>query len=184
MQLSKYLCIYILMETNDFFQKIQNTPNPVVVDLWAPWCGPCKVVKPILEKLSKEYGGRVDLWQINADESHELLQKLGVYGIPTLIVYRNGAEVMRYIGVKPAKAYQSIFETLSTGGVPGPAALGLVDRLLRAGLGLVVAWLAWKFNSNMLLFALSGVFLFSAVYDRCPIWRAITLKFKELTSKA
>ena len=172
------------MDTNDFFQKIQNTPNPVVVDLSAPWCGPCKAVKPILEQLSQEYGGRVDLWQINADESHELLQKLGVYEIPTLIVYRNGAEVMRYIGVKPARAYQSMFETLATGGVPGPASLALVDRFLRVGLGLVVAWLAWKLNSNVLLFALSGVFCSARSMIAVRYARAITSKFKELTQQS
>ena len=167
------------METAAFFEKLRDNLRPVVVDLWAPWCGPCVAVKPVLEKLSKEYEGRVDVWQINADESRELLQKLGVYGIPTLIVYRSGSEVMRYIGVKPAKAYRSMFETLATGGVPGPAALALADRLIRVGVGLAVAWTTWKTNSNALLFALGGVFLFSAVYDRCPIWRAITTKFKE-----
>ncbi len=142
------------------------------------------MVKPILEKLSKEYAGRVDLMQINADDSPELLRKLGVYGIPTLVVFRGGKEVSRYVGAKPANVLKNLFETLATGGDPGPAALAAKDRIIRVGAGLVAVWLGWTLNSNWLLFILGGLLIFSAMYDRCPIWRAITSKFKELTSKA
>jgi thioredoxin 1 len=89
------------MDSQAFFEKLKQNPRPVIVDLWAPWCGPCKLVKPILEKLAQEYAGRVDLWQINADENQELLQQLKVYGIPTLIVYRAGKETLRQVGAKP-----------------------------------------------------------------------------------
>ena len=90
------------MNSKEFFEKLKQNPNPVVVDLWAPWCGPCKMVKPILEKLALEYNGRVDLWQINADDNQDLLRELKVYGIPTLIVYRDGKETLRQVGAKPA----------------------------------------------------------------------------------
>ena len=66
------------METQVFFEKLKQNPRPVVVDLWAPWCGPCKVIKPTMEKLAREYQGRVDIWEINADDSQELLRHLKI----------------------------------------------------------------------------------------------------------
>ncbi len=89
------------MEPRLFFERLKQNPNPVVVDLWAPWCGPCRAVKPTLEKLAQEYAGQVDLWEINADENQELLRQLKVYGIPTLIAYQSDQEKMRYVGAKP-----------------------------------------------------------------------------------
>ena len=90
------------------------------------------MVKPSLEKLSKEYEGRVDLWQINADESQELLRELKVYGIPTLISYDKGTERVRYVGVKPYGELKSLFEALSTGSVPVSTGLSTLRQGLPA----------------------------------------------------
>jgi thioredoxin 1 len=141
------------------------------------------MVKPILENLAKEYAGRVDLWQINADESQALLQELKVYGIPTLIVYRDGKEVQRQVGAKPASALKNLFETLATGGDPAPAGLSSMDRFIRMGAGLAIVALGWTTQANWLLFVLGGILMFSAIYDRCPIWRALTSQFKKMTNK-
>lgn len=172
------------MNSQSFFEELKQRPNPVVVDLWAPWCGPCKMVKPILEKLAQEYTGRVDLWQINADDSQDLLRELKVYGIPTLIVYRNGKETLRQVGAKPANVLQSLFEALASGGEPTPAGLSQIDRLIRFGAGIAVAAIAWVTQANWLLVVLGGILMFSAIYDRCPIWRVLTNQFKKLTGQA
>jgi len=140
------------------------------------------MVKPSLEKLAQEYGGRVDLWEINADESPELLRKLRVYGIPTLIGYDAGREVVRYIGAKPKNELKSLFEALSTGSIPSPNQLSIWDRLIRLLVGSIVAGMGWNTHSWLLL-ALGGILLFSALYDQCPIWKAITTRFKKVVAK-
>jgi len=151
------------------------------VDLWAPWCGPCRAVKPTVEKLASEYEGRVDVWQVNADESQDLLRTLKVYGIPTILGYQDGQEVVRYVGVKSKNEMQILFESLSTGQVPTPAGLSSWDRLLRLVAGTFVLIPAWTNQLHWSILVAGGILLFSAVYDRCPIWKAITTQIKKLT---
>jgi thioredoxin len=172
------------MNKQEFSDKLEKNPLPVVVDLWAPWCGPCKMVKPILEKLSGEYAGRVDLWQINADENQELVRELKVYGIPTLIVFRDGKEILRQVGAKPASALKELFESLSQGATPTPSGLAINERLIRMGAGIAVTVLAVSSGWSWFLLVLGGALMFSAVYDRCPIWRALTGQFKKMTGRA
>lgn len=169
------------MEVHTFFEKLKQNPRPVVVDLWAPWCGPCKVIKPTVEKLATEYEGRVDVWQINADESQDLLRTLKVYGIPTILGYQDGQEVVRYLGVKPKNEMQALFESLSTRQVPNPARLSNWDRLLRLAAGAFMLILAWANHLHGSILVAGGILLFSAVYDRCPIWKAIKTQIKKLT---
>lgn len=171
------------MEPEMFFEKLQQNPRPVLLDLWAPWCGPCKVLKPHLERLAQEYAERVDLWQINADDHPELLQKLKVYGIPTLIGYDKGKEVVRYVGLKPRIELKSLFESLSTGSVPKLKGLSSWDRVIRFAVGSTVVGMGWVNHYNWFLLALGSLLMFSAVYDRCPIWKAITTQFKKIARK-
>lgn len=169
------------MDVQTFFDKIKQNPGPVVVDLWAPWCGPCKVVKPTVEKLANDYKGRVDVWQINADESQDLLRALNVYGIPTILGFQEGQEVVRYVGVKPKGEMQSLFESLSRGQIPTSAGLSNWDRLLRLATGTFIFILAWSNHLHWSILVMGGTLLFSAVYDRCPIWKAITTQIKKFT---
>jgi len=173
-----------IMDINTFNEKLREHQNPVVVDLWAPWCGPCKMIKPTLEKLAQEYDGRVDLWEVNADDNPEVLKSLRVYGIPTLIVFRDGQETQRYVGAKSSSTLKSLFEALASGEEKLPANLGMVDRLLRFGAGIALAGIWYAADGHWLLLVFSGILMFSAVYDRCPIWKAVTTRFKQLTGKA
>jgi thioredoxin 1 len=171
------------MNPQMFFEHLKENPRPVVVDFWAPWCAPCRAIKPNLEKLAQEYAGQVDLWEINADESQELLRQLRVYGIPTLIGYRKDEEKVRYVGAKPQSQLKSLFEALSNGTVPASHGLSGWDRFLRFLAGSVLAGIGWTNQYSWFLLVVGGILMFSAVYDRCPIWKAITTQFKKVMAK-
>jgi len=87
-----------------FERTIANSPVPVLVDFWAPWCGPCRMAAPILEQVGREQAGRVVVLKVNTDEHPEPSAKLGIRGIPTFIVFKDGAERARQSGVLPAPA--------------------------------------------------------------------------------
>mgnify|MGYP001787641126 CR=1 FL=1 len=84
-----------------FEKKVLQSDIPVIVDFWAPWCGPCKMVAPILDKLAKEYAGKVLITKVNTDENPEWAGKFGVQGIPTMLFVANGKVVYRQVGAMP-----------------------------------------------------------------------------------
>lgn len=93
----------------EFEQKVLRSDKPVVVDFWAPWCGPCRVIAPILDKLAGEYEGRLTIAKVNTDEQQRWASQFGIQGIPTLIIFKNGKEVERLVGSRPEQAYRDIF---------------------------------------------------------------------------
>ncbi len=82
-----------IKNSQQFEQLVLNSANPVFVDFWAEWCGPCRSVSPVVEELSTEYDGKVDFVKINVDENGELAQKYNVFSIPTLAIFKNGEVV-------------------------------------------------------------------------------------------
>ena len=84
-----------------FENSVLKSNVPVVVDFWAEWCGPCRIIGPIVEELSKEYDGKVQFAKVNVDESPDLAGRYGVQGIPTLIIFKDGKEVGRSVGAAP-----------------------------------------------------------------------------------
>jgi len=88
--------------TDAAFQKaVLENPLPVIVDFWAPWCGPCRMVAPILEKVAKENAGRLIVAKVNTDENQEWAGKYGVQGIPTMLMLKDGKIVHRQVGLSP-----------------------------------------------------------------------------------
>ena len=85
---------------------------PVVIDFWAPWCGPCKVLKPMLEKLAAEYGGKFKLVKVNSDESLDLAQEFGVRSIPDVRAIRNGKQVGSFVGALPLPQLRAFIDKL------------------------------------------------------------------------
>ena len=99
---------------------VERSPLPVLVDLWAPWCGPCRMVSPALENLAREFAGRVKLVKVNVDESPRVSGRFGVQGIPTLLVVSKGEVVARQTGAAPEPALRTWLEkSLSTLGGDG-----------------------------------------------------------------
>ena len=85
----------------DFETKVLGSDVPVVVDFWAEWCGPCKMMAPVFEKLAAEYEDKVGFAKVDVDENQEYAAKYGIRGIPTLLVIRGGEEVDRIVGYSP-----------------------------------------------------------------------------------
>ena len=94
----------------DFAELAERASVPVLVDLWAPWCGPCRMVSPALEQLVTEMAGRLKLVKVNVDESPKLQQRFGVQAIPTLMVLRDGRVAARQAGAAPAPALRAWLE--------------------------------------------------------------------------
>lgn len=90
-----------VVSDQDFDAKVLKSEQPVLVDFWAPWCGPCRAVAPIVEELATEYAGRVGFAKVNTDESQRTAMKFGIMAIPTLVLFRGGNEVARVTGVRP-----------------------------------------------------------------------------------
>lgn len=104
----------ITVTDGDFDQKVLNSDVPVVVDFWAPWCGPCRAVAPILEELAGEYEGQLTIAKMNTDEE-QLAGKLGIMAIPTMIVFKNGQEVKRIQGAAPKRILKEAFDQALSG---------------------------------------------------------------------
>ena len=97
-------------DDNTFAEVAGATSIPVVVDLWAPWCGPCRMVSPALAQVAADLAGRVKLVKVNVDESPKTQQRFGVQAIPTLMVLRDGQVAARQAGAAPAPALRAWLE--------------------------------------------------------------------------
>jgi thioredoxin 1 len=164
--------LYLNMNIIEFQKRISETDKPVVVDFWANWCVPCRMIKPILEKLTDEYKDMVEFLPIDADTSRDVLEHFQVIGIPTVLTVRNGNVVGRVTGAQNEAGYRAMFDALAEGKeVKIP--MSAFTRMLRLGAGVLLVMLGVS-TGNWLVLGIGGIVAFLGVYDRCPIWRALT----------
>lgn len=92
--------VFEITEQN-FEKEVLNSKDTVLLDFWASWCGPCRMLSPVVEEISNEYFDKVKVGKVNVDEQSELAQKFGIMSIPTLMVFKNGEHIDTKIGVRP-----------------------------------------------------------------------------------
>ncbi len=98
--------------TADNFEKYKNGELPLVVDLWATWCGPCRMVGPIIEELSNEYEGKIVVGKCDVEENDDIAMEFGVRNIPTVLFFKNGQLVDKFVGAAAKSKFQEKFDKL------------------------------------------------------------------------
>ena len=97
--------------TNENFEsEILNSDIPAAVDFWASWCGPCKMVAPVIEELAREYSGKVKIGKVNVDEEAELAVKYGIVSIPTVLIFKNGEVAEKLVGAQSQDEYEDAID--------------------------------------------------------------------------
>lgn len=95
---------------DNFDQVVYNSDKPVIVDFWAPWCGPCRMVAPVMEQLAQEYDGKAVIGKVNVDEESDLAVKFRIMSIPTVILFKDGKVVEKIIGARPKSDFAELLD--------------------------------------------------------------------------
>lgn len=98
------------MNDDNFAAEVLEASEPVLVDFWAPWCGPCRQLAPVVEELAAENAGVVKVIKVNVDDASKTAQEYGISSIPTLLLFKNGEVQQRIVGVKPKPQLQELLD--------------------------------------------------------------------------
>ena len=96
----------------DFKTQVLESKEPVVVDFWAPWCGPCRIVSPIIDELAREFAGKVKIGKINVDENSQIAGQYSVMSIPSVLFFKNGSPMRTMVGAQSKENYKQEIEAL------------------------------------------------------------------------
>ena len=172
------------MKKFEFQRKIKNNLRPIIVDLWAPWCAPCRALEPAFKQTSQKYSGRVDVLKINADESPEIMKELGVMSIPTVIGFAHGVEILRRSGMQTQGMLDFFFDATFNQKKPAVMPPAPAARVIRTILGASLLIAGWFIDRSILLMILGGLVIFSGYYDRCPLFKALAPRVKSIFQNA
>ena len=100
----------ITLTKDNFKEEVLNSDKPVLVDFWATWCGPCRMVAPIVAEIAEEHEGTLKVGKVNVDDEPELAMEYGISSIPTLLVFKGGDVVNRSVGAKPKAAIETLLK--------------------------------------------------------------------------
>jgi thioredoxin 1 len=100
----------VVLDQQNFTREVEQSDLPVLVDFWAPWCGPCRMLSPVIEKIAEKYKGVCKVGKVNVDENAELAIRFGIRSIPTLLLFKNGQIIDKIVGAVPFEVIENLIK--------------------------------------------------------------------------